>query len=183
MKRITGLILAAAVAAGLFWFASNEQALETDVHPSALDTVSEPLPDSAPPANGRTMTVSYVHDGDTLFLTAADGSREKVRLIGVDAPELQPSEECYAGAARDYLRHLTPEGSTVRVAADLEAQDHYGRSLYYLWTADGVLVNLTLVAEGYGTALKVEPNAAYWDELLAAEALAKSTSAGLWAEC
>lgn len=176
MKSLpAALILIAVIVAGSWVLLSGQL-------PGIL---GQPVPDSSLDAPDETtsMTVAHVHDGDTLFLSATDGTEQKVRLIGVDTPELQPAEDCYAVAARDYLRQLAPDGSTVTVAADTEAQDQYGRSLYYLWSADGVFVNLKLVAEGYGTALRIEPNSAHWDELLAAEDAARNASAGMWGQC
>ncbi|MEX1079771.1 MAG: thermonuclease family protein [Homoserinimonas sp.] len=137
----------------------------------------------AVPDSALGMTVAHVHDGDTLFLTTSTGTELKVRLIGVDTPELQPAAECYALEARDHLRQLAPDGSTVRVVADAESQDQYGRSLFYLWTEAGEFVNLRLVADGFGTALNVEPNSAFWGELVDAERSAQESGAGLWSGC
>jgi micrococcal nuclease len=147
-----------------------------DQPPTALAAVT--VPDSA-----LSMVVSHVHDGDTLFLTDSVGSELKVRLIGIDTPELQPTAECYALEARDYLRQLAPDGSTLRVAADAEALDQYGRSLFYLWTEAGDFVNLRLVADGYGTALNIEPNSAYRGQMVDAERLAQNSGAGIWSGC
>lgn len=74
-----------------------------------------------------------VHDGDSL---RCDG--ERVRLIGIDAPELADSPRCHdarrnrsdcdqtaALASRDYLRSLT----RVEVRCSVEARDRYGRAL------------------------------------------------------
>lgn len=194
MVKMPGLIVASAVAALAVWFVASGQPIDlirpSEFRPSGsntgelrAETVTEPETEASPPADALPMTVSHVHDGDTLFLIPADGPRQKVRLIGIDTPELQPAEDCYAIAARDYLRRLVPDGSVVTVSADVEPLDRYGRSLYYLWTADGEFVNLKLVEGGYGTALRIEPNIAHWNELVAAEDSARSAAAGLWGEC
>lgn len=139
------------------------------------------------PADATLSHVAYVHDGDTLYLqpdgTTSRDDQMTVRVIGVDTPELRPSVECFAIEARDYLRALLPVGADVWVAADVEPVDHYGRSLYYLWTADGDFVNLDLVANGYATALRVQPNEEFWPEFRDAETAARAEKLGQWGQC
>ncbi|TQL41942.1 nuclease-like protein [Homoserinimonas aerilata] len=139
--------------------------------------------DIVSPDGAETMTIDYVHDGDTLFAANANGERLKVRLIGLDTPEVGEHAECFGDEATARLRALLPEGSVVSVAHDAEPQDRYGRELLYLWASDGTFVNLSLVADGYGEALKVGANDQYWPQLQAAEADARAASAGLWAAC
>lgn len=145
-------------------------------------TYAMPRPDDATLSH-----VAYVHDGDTLYLqpdgTTSRADEITVRLIGIDTPELRPEPECYAIEARDHLRTLLPQGSEVWIAADRGPLDQYGRSLLYLWTKDGRSVNLDLVAKGYATALRIEPNDAYWPQLSAAEHAAEDAGAGLWGNC
>ena len=83
-------------------------------------------------------------DGDTLVVDA-----ERVRLVGVDAPELRgahcAAEEALARLAADRLRALTAAG-----ALDLERRgiDRYGRTLAVVRVA-GVDVGARLIEEGY----------------------------------
>ena len=91
------------------------------------------------PAGAFEMTVESVHDGDTLRARVAapnavvtDLESTRVRLIGLDTPEVSPVAECWGGEATDSLRALLPPGSTVWAAADLEVRDQYGRHLLYL---------------------------------------------------
>jgi micrococcal nuclease len=186
MGRFTGrLLLIAAIAIAASWVFVNALPsgdvggtthLPADLPPAAVAAVT--APDSA-----LSMVVSHVHDGDTLFLTDSAGTELKVRLIGIDTPELRPAAECYAVEARDYLRQLAPDGTTLRVSADAEPLDQYGRSLFYLWTESGDFINLRLVAEGYGTTLNIEPNSAYRSQLVVAEQLAQNSGAGMWSGC
>jgi micrococcal nuclease len=101
------------------------------------------------PAAGGTAQfarIQYVIDGDTVVL--ANG--EHVRLVQIDAPEVQ-ERECYGAAARSLLRQLAPPGATVRVEADpqLDQVDRYGR-LRYLFRGP-VNLNLELVRRGAAT--------------------------------
>jgi len=141
----------------------------------------------ARPADAALMTVDFVHDGDTLFLVPVEGGSEsnrvKVRLIGLDTPEIGDHAECYGAEATEQLRALLPEGAQVGVTADIEALDQYGRSLFYLWTEDGSFVNYELVASGAAVSLFYAPNYAYADVIRTAEDAARSSGVGLWSAC
>jgi micrococcal nuclease len=143
--------------------------------------------DLARPADATLSHVAYVHDGDTLFLqpdgTYARDDQIKVRLIGIDSPELRPQVECFGVEARDYLRNLLPEDTEVWIMTDREPVDQYGRSLLYLWTMDDRSVNLDLVEGGYATALNIPPSNSYWQQFDAAETAARDAGAGLWGVC
>jgi micrococcal nuclease len=87
--------------------------------------------------------VTHVSDGDTLWIKPADGSAtRKVRLLGLDAPEL-----CQAGgvAARSALRDLVAD-QIVQVRVNF--QDTYGRDLGYL-RVGGRDVGALLVGAGH----------------------------------
>lgn len=160
---------------------SNSESRETSsTELPAIATLSRPA--------GATLShVAYVHDGDTLYLqpdgTSARDDQIKVRLIGIDTPELRPEPECFGFEARDYLRSVLPEGTEVWIMHDREPVDQYGRSLLYLWTTDDRSVNLDLVTNGYATALNLAPSNTYWQQFDAAEAAARDAGSGLWGSC
>lgn len=131
------------------------------------------------PADAGTAVVRYVHDGDTLFLQ--DG--RKVRLLGIDTPEVGDNLECYGNEARDALRALLPEGTTVRTVADVRPTDQYDRSLLFLFTEDGRLVNLDLIRSGYAEAVVYRPNVLWQHEVQAAEDEAHAAGVGMWSAC
>jgi micrococcal nuclease len=89
----------------------------------------------APAEDGR---VTRVVDGDTLHVSV-DGRDETVRLIGIDTPELRPTE-CGAQAATRVMEQLA-DGRRVELVADPSQDDHdrYGRLLAYAVTAHGHL--------------------------------------------
>lgn len=93
------------------------------------------------------------------------------------------SDECYADEARELLRDFLPEGADVWALEDRDPLDRYGRSLLYVFTDDGELVNLAMVALGAGTALRIGDNDRYWEELQAAEADARRAGLGMWGAC
>jgi micrococcal nuclease len=152
------------------------------------DTAAPEVAQSAPaaiaiPANAIPATVNYVHDGDTLFLATAADSNLKVRLLGIDTPEIGDNLECYGDEATALLRALLPEGTAVSAAADIEPLDQYGRSLMYLFTADGTFINLQLVAQGAAEAVSIGQNTAFYEQLSAEESLARTSALGRWGAC
>ena len=96
-------------------------------------------------------TVLEVIDGDTVRLDL-DGSRESVRLIGVNTPETKhPTKgvECFGPEASAFLARWLQPGTRVRVERDVEARDAYRRLLLYVFvdTSTGQrFVNLELVS-------------------------------------
>jgi endonuclease YncB( thermonuclease family) len=142
------------------------------------------------PENAQRMTVTYVYDGDTLQLQAAKPgayvttrAKIKVRLIGVDAPEMTPKKQCFAQQATDRLGTLAPKGATVWVAPDQDSWDDYRRRLFNVWTDQGVLIDHELVVQGYGRALRIWPNVTYWPVMERAQATAQKKKRGLWKAC
>lgn len=121
--------------------------------------------------SGSAERVVLVYDGDT-FLTA---DSVRVRLLGVDAPELyQPGGDI----ARDILEKFLL-GRQVRLERDGEERDEYGRLLRYVWIGD-TMVNLELVARGYAVPRRFQDTLRYWDTLLALERNAARVGRGLW---
>lgn len=144
------------------------------------------------PDPASAFTVDHVVDGDTIRATPADApAREiagvdesvRVRLIGIDTPEMRPEPECGADAATERLQKLLPEGATVWAAPDRDTHDRYERLLLYLWTEDGTFVNETLIVDGHASALEVAPNDTYAERFAAAEETARRDGAGRWGAC
>lgn len=136
------------------------------------------------PAGALQTVVERIVDGDTLYLA---GLPERARLIGIDTPETRHPDrgvECFGRAASARLAALAPPGTAVLVAFDVERADRYGRPLVYLYRgADGLFVNLAMVAEGYASVHTVPPNVRHHDSLLAAQRRARAAGRGLWAAC
>ncbi|MCB9772029.1 MAG: thermonuclease family protein [Candidatus Omnitrophica bacterium] len=97
-----------------------------------------------PHANYRDAVVARVYDGDTIQLTNGD----KVRLIGIDTPELHDSDKLFADANRtgqDIVKikamgqrayqftNRWVAGQKVRLEFDVEKRDKYGRILAYVY--------------------------------------------------
>lgn len=132
--------------------------------------------------DGRpTGVVASITDGDTLRLIV-DGDELRVRLTGVDTPELRDAE-CFADEATNALAALAPVGSRIAFEYDDEPRDQYDRELLYLFASDGTFINLALVEGGYARELHYAPNFRYREQLEAAEADAQAAGVGLWGAC
>lgn len=131
-------------------------------------------------------TVVEVVDGDTVELDIA-GRRERVRLLGIDAPEsVHPTVpvQCFGPEASDELARLLPVGSTVRLERDVEPRDRYDRLLLYLYRpGDDLFVNRWLLANGLADTSFYDPNTTRSAELTRARGLARSGGVGLWGAC
>ena len=71
----------------------------------------------------------------------------------------------------------------MRVEADVDPEDRFGRALLNVWNADGVNVGEALVAEGYATVLQVDPHRRHLDRFEAREDQARAAGRGLWSAC
>lgn len=137
---------------------------------------------SGPLCGATTAVVVRVVDGDTVVLRMG-GRRERVRLIGVDAPETWLRHDCFGPEATRALLRLIPPGSAIRTAPDTAPRDRFGRLLLYLWTPQGGFVNEALVQEGFARTMTVPPDTSRASVLREAERTAQRTRAGLWRAC
>lgn len=148
-----------------------------------------------PPTTGAVAanaTVEWVVDGDTLDVIV-DGQQERVRMIGLDTPEVahdgtpeRPGNraECFGDEAAAFTASLVPAGTPVRLERDVVSHDDYGRVLAYVYrAADGVFVNYELLRQGYAQPLTITPNVTHRDRFVDAARRAEADDAGLWAGC
>jgi micrococcal nuclease len=106
----------------------------------------------------------------------------KVRLIGIDTPEVHGGAECFGREASAFVARIAPIGSEVRYRLGLDERDRYGRALAYVWLSDGRFLNRLLVARGYAQPLTVPPNVEYQDVFLRAARTARAAGRGLWGQ-
>lgn len=128
-----------------------------------------------------------VVDGDTLHLAAPDQGHEttKVRLIGIDAPEMgsNRSERMYFAEESTACTKRLALDQVVGVYLDERAgsRDRYERLLAYLELPDGKFLNEELLSGGYAYAERRFRHS-YFQKYLQLEAAARSTGQGLWKE-
>jgi len=121
--------------------------------------------------------VESVYDGDTLFLH--DG--RKVRIIGIDTPELKRPVEAFSTEARDALRGLlASQQNQVYLQRGEDAYDHYGRLLAHVFLGDGRNVSEWMLTRGFATLLFIPPNLNYLNCYAAAEEYAQNQQLNIW---
>lgn len=148
-----------------------------------------PAPEPRPAAAARLAgTVDRVVDGDTLVATI-DGRPVRVRLLGVDAPELPAgygSAECYAIQSAFAARALLPTGADIALRTDPTQgrEDRFGRLLAEV-TVRGAprTVNEELVASGNAEVFRGDGRARLQPALRGAERRARARRLGLWGSC
>jgi len=169
--RVAALVIAAAIYMGMKYFPLSGSAAAKDEH----------------------SYVSRVVDGDTLKLS----NNERVRLIGVDTPEVHYSDKLVRDAKKsrkdiaaiqamgrrssDFTKALC-SGKPVRLEFDVEKRDRYGRLLAYVYLEDGTFVNAKIVEEGYAQVMTIPPNVKHADHFLKLQQKARDNRKGLWAE-
>jgi len=169
-------------AALLVWL---DRAVISPQWPSPATSQEQPVGTDLAAYHGRTFAVVKVVDGDTLHLAAAQpgGKTTKVRLRGIDAPEMGTNREkrmYFAEEATEFVRRRT-RGQSVSVYLDegAESRDRYGRLLAYIELPDGRFLNEELLSEGLVYADRRFRHS-YFQKYLQLEAAARSQGRGLW---
>lgn len=116
-----------------------------------------------------------VHDGDTLTIRIGT-DRERVRLIGVEAPGLDQAP--WGMEAFLALRRLVT-GKSVRLETDITERDAQKRLLAYVYTRE-VFVNLEMIRLGHALSVAIAPNVAHLDLYEKAEDEARGAGRGIW---
>lgn len=141
----------------------------------------------------RNILVKRVIDGDTLQLE----NGERLRLIGIDSPEMHESDKLYRDSQRsgkdirtikelgrrayEFTKKLV-EGKYVSLEFDVEKYDKYGRLLAYVYLKDGTFINAKIVEQGYANLMTIPPNVKYADLFLKLYREARTRKRGLWKE-
>jgi micrococcal nuclease len=129
------------------------------------------------PAHSDPVLVRSVLDGDTIDVVGAG----RVRLLGIDAPEIAHSHGTaapFAHEAREKLVELVLH-RWVRLEADVERVDGYNRHLAYVVREDGLFVNAVLLREGLAR-VNARMSLSRLPELRRAEAEARASRRGMW---
>jgi micrococcal nuclease len=154
-------------------------------------------------APSREVRVGCVLDGDTFDLGACGSGAERIRMLGVDAPEIAHDgnpPDCWGDEAADELWRVVADRQ-VTLSFDQECEGVFGRTLAYVWLPEGdigldpddvvsteggaILVNELLLARGFARLYDEEWTADLRldDRLRAAQAEAEARGLGLWSAC
>jgi len=187
-KRSSGIaLLLALVAAAVGWFT------HTPGHSRRGGVSLPPVQSRSPLAPGKARVTKIV-DGDTIHAmvsteNSAQPADEKIRLYGINAPELHPrpgqswsdfTVQPFAQEANDFLEKLCPPGTELRITS--YGPDRYDRLLAVLILPDGRDVNKLLVEAGLARAyfLKTQKNDPLKEEYEHAQYVAQSAGLGIW---
>jgi len=120
--------------------------------------------------------VIKITDGDSIHVLLKNGTKEKVRLIGIDAPE--KAQKPWGTQSTKALERLV-NGQQVRLETDITARDRYGRLLACVYVGQ-TFVNLELMNQGAAVLLTYPPNVAHAGVFTAAQARARAAGLGVW---
>jgi micrococcal nuclease len=134
----------------------------------------------------KSFKVTYVVDGDTLYVDQPDGPKDhtSVRFWGIDTPELwhrpgDPPDQPYANEARALATKLALHQRVTLVLESRRTRGKYGRLLAYVMLPDGRSLNEILVRKGLAHADRRFDHHLY-NHYLALEDQAKADHLGLW---
>ncbi|WP_439331148.1 lamin tail domain-containing protein [Halobellus inordinatus] len=165
MRAVTLVVLLLVVASGCLGGTPGAGTGPAESAATATPTTGSTA--TAAPVEGDDVTVTEVVDGDTIKVAYPNGTRETVRLLGVDTPEVYgentPDEfegipETTAGAAclgragedaSAYAKdRLAGESVTLVFDEQSDRRGYYGRLLAYVYV-DGESFNYALLREGH----------------------------------
>lgn len=127
-------------------------------------------------------SVVVVYDGDTIRVKFDSGFERRVRLIGIDTPEIEetPSETgLQANLAKRFTFHHLFRKS-VQLTYEQELEDKYGRLLAYVRTERG-LFNEFILEEGFARVFLKFPYALK-ERFIRAQERAQRQGRGFWRE-
>jgi micrococcal nuclease len=126
--------------------------------------------------------VTAVYDGDTIKVKFSSGQERRVRLIGIDSPELDDSREeirFYAFMAKRFTFYYLYNRTVKLSYEEGDFEDKYGRLLAYVWTEEQGLFNKFIISQGFAYIYLKFPFR-YSSEFADAEHEARKQEKGFW---
>lgn len=131
-------------------------------------------PGSAPAASGEIPEglgagyCYYVADGDTIYVKLRDGTKDKIRLVGIDTPEVKHGkrgkDEPGGQEAKKFVMERCLEKMVFLDIDDESPIDYYGRTLALVYPANTSYkvprnsLNAVLLRKGYAKVLYIPPS-------------------------
>lgn len=162
------------------WICQNGEWIKHGQPTTPKPTDSCPEQKIAPTiSNEKTYKVIRIIDGDTFEIE----SGEKVRLIGIDTPEIDEKDQtkkCWALKAMFKTKEML-EGKNIKMEQDISSTDKYQRLLRYVWIED-FFFNDYLVKNGLAWAVTYPPDVKYQEQFSESQRQARESKLGLWGE-
>lgn len=152
----------------------------TDLSPSPDSSEKSPADEDR--KHRYSSQIDRVVDGDTVHLKEPVLGSTKVRMLSMDAPEVNyqgKSQGKYGVEATDYLKKRLPEGTDVQVVLGQEKKDDYGRLLAYL-EVENQDINEEMVRQGYAVPYFIYPNVDRFQAFREALQQARKEGRGIW---
>ena len=122
--------------------------------------------------------VVSVTDGDTIKVYNTEYGQVKIRLYGIDTPEMgQP----YGMATRKHLAYLILIASGATVEIETVTTDEYGRTVGVVWGNESN-INQQMIQAGYAWVYQKYCDKPFCESWMALENEAKTDKEGLWQE-
>jgi micrococcal nuclease len=136
--------------------------------------------------NMPTYSVVRVADGDTITVNY-NGKNERVRLIGIDSPELNVetnNPECFARESAAFAKDRMAGQRVGLVFDDSQGKrDRFDRLLAHIILPGGENYQQLALANGYANYFRYNKPFLFDDAYKQAENLAKQKNRGLWKSC
>jgi endonuclease YncB( thermonuclease family) len=135
----------------------------------------------ATPLRTVTATITKITDGDTVQAVTPEGTKLKVRLYGIDAPETAKGKipgEPFGNASRKHLAALVNQQTVTLEIRDI---DRYRRMVAILWLAERN-VNQEMIAAGMAEAYREYLKKPYRTPFIQAEQEARAQGKGIWSQ-
>jgi micrococcal nuclease len=155
---------------------------------NAVSRHAEPTSSGGPSSASRgagqtdhhaTVKVTRVVDGDTIDISPSVEGLSRVRLIGMDTPEVYFGTQPFGPEASAFAKREL-DGERVGLELDVQKIDPYGRLLAYVYLPNGEMFNEVLLEEGYAQVATFPPNVKYQERFLEAQREAREANRGLW---
>lgn len=127
--------------------------------------------------------VSKITDGDTIHVIR-DGDDIRVRIIGINTPEIHSTVECYGPEATEFAaKELRDTSVYLEYDSSQQVLDKYGRVLAHVWTENKKLFAAEAIKAGFGIEKTYAKQYRYRKEFLANQQFAQDRGLGLWSAC
>lgn len=126
------------------------------------------------------VTIVKVSDGDTVQGETLEGTKLKIRLYGIDAPEIAHGKLPGQPMGKESLIVLKNKVLNKNVKIDLLDVDRHHRIVAMLWMGSRN-INLEMVREGYAEAYREYLKDPYRLSFMEAEKEARTAKKGIWA--
>ena len=153
--------------------------------PSASSTSSVIVHSVSPGVTADPAYVVRAVDGDTLVVRMTGGSEERVRLIGINAPESvdpQKTDECFGAQASQRLHELLDGKDIELIPEPQDDRDAFGRLLRYV-SLGNIDIGAEMIRGGYAESYCYRYPHPRCDTYDALQRAAVTTKAGMWGSC